>query len=811
MSMNHRASTVLVNDSGNANLGQSYLVNMFAVGATVVSTASTASPTVRAGHGFQVGDVLIVGIDTTKVTTVTAVSATSVTWSGAISLSAGDLLVNLGPDSLTGGTPDYDGSRMDIFSDMDGSTAISSAQVTADSTTGNYDYYHEGTGHHWELIRTAAGVPLVIVDGFSGDELTPGDYGANGDATDEVGQLQAMFWACSGLAKPIVFPPGKTYIISTGIDMQSKSNVHVKGNASTIKFDTSADSGNADPAVHTESILWFKTSSDVHIDGLNFNGNLSNRSVSGTESFMDCISIDDGSSDVLIENCFITEGMTDGIVLLINTSGTPCTRIQILNNHITKCRRNNISVIAGTDVDIIGNKIEDAGLSNSKGTNPKAGIDVEVESSGGSGACDRIKVLNNKVTGSLGTYGITFSSAVVATDVEFAGNEVYSNPGSASTVAEAGMNFQYKSPLTTGHTGCTVHHNTVYLNGKGGIRCVDDAVESVKDNVIHTNAEYGIIWQSTQDVIAIVENNIFHGNGTGGSGLGIGVNSSSVQGALIVRGNTFYDNDGLAAAGDMDTADATFLFENNLIYDTQGTATQTLCSSSGAGSNARRIASGNVYRNLLTATYANFSIVTNDINVGSTAETAEQPTFESGISVGDSTDADVSALVVRRSGTDKALSWDESTGRFDLNDSLEIPTSFHLSGGFGDSCLMQVKSSEITLNTGGTDTDESGLLIGASIILGVVARVTTTITTATNWSIGDTVASGENRFTPVNSTMTAGETQIGLNHRDPTVATAALGPVQASSADLRITTTGTPGAGKIRVTVFLMSFVNPTS
>ena len=83
--------------------------------------------------------------------------------------------------------------------------------------------------------------------------------------------------------------------------MQTFSNVHVVGNASTIKFDTSDDSSNSDAGVHTESILWFKTSSNVHIDGLNFNGNLSNRAVSGSESFNDCISLDQGCSDVLIE------------------------------------------------------------------------------------------------------------------------------------------------------------------------------------------------------------------------------------------------------------------------------------------------------------------------------------------------------------------------------------------------------------------------------------------------------------------------------------------------------------------------------
>lgn len=123
---------------------------------------------------------------------------------------------------------------------------------------------------------------------------------------------------------------------------------------------------------------------------------------------------------------------------------------------------------------------------------------------------------------------------------------------------------------------------------------------------------------------------------------------------------------------------------------------------------------------------------------------------------------------------------------------------------------IQTISESITLNTGGTTTDSSADLLPAnSIILSVVARVTTTITTATDWNLQDPTTA--NRFLSPNSTLTAGTTAVGLNHLQGGVATDGAGPVQIAAAKLRIVTTGTPGAGVIRVTVTYLSLTPPTS
>jgi len=137
-------------------------------------------------------------------------------------------------------------------------------------------------------------------------------------------------------------------------------------------------------------------------------------------------------------------------------------------------------------------------------------------------------------------------------------------------------------------------------------------------------------------------------------------------------------------------------------------------------------------------------------------------------------------------------------------------TSYTLTGAHGELWTSGQATEAITLSTGGATTDSSANLLPAnSIIDAVVCVVTTTITTATDWGISDPTTTL--RFSAVNSTMTAGTTIVGLKHMFGVVSTTASGPTQAAAAKLRITTTGTPGAGAVRCTVFYRTFTAPSS
>lgn len=134
-----------------------------------------------------------------------------------------------------------------------------------------------------------------------------------------------------------------------------------------------------------------------------------------------------------------------------------------------------------------------------------------------------------------------------------------------------------------------------------------------------------------------------------------------------------------------------------------------------------------------------------------------------------------------------------------------------LYGSHGESWVEGSTTEEITLSNAATTTDSvADLLPVNSIILAVVARVTVTITAlATVWKIGDPTTA--NRFTSNDATLTAGETQVGLNHWHGGVASDAAGPTQQVADKIRITTDAIPGAGKVRVTVFYRQYIAPTS
>lgn len=121
---------------------------------------------------------------------------------------------------------------------------------------------------------------------------------------------------------------------------------------------------------------------------------------------------------------------------------------------------------------------------------------------------------------------------------------------------------------------------------------------------------------------------------------------------------------------------------------------------------------------------------------------------------------------------------------------------------------IQGSASELlTLNTAGTTTDTSANLLPAnSVIRSVVVRVTTSITVASAFSVGDATIAA--RFLATGTGLTSGSTGVGLAHVDQT---GTSGPRQTSAAKVRVTTTGTPSAGQVRITVFYDQFIAPTS
>lgn len=122
-----------------------------------------------------------------------------------------------------------------------------------------------------------------------------------------------------------------------------------------------------------------------------------------------------------------------------------------------------------------------------------------------------------------------------------------------------------------------------------------------------------------------------------------------------------------------------------------------------------------------------------------------------------------------------------------------------------------VNTELVTLATGAAVTDTTGNLLPAnSIIDSVMGIVTTLITTAVSWGLGDPTTAS--RFTATNAGAVAlGTKLIGLAHMQGGISTDAAGPVQTAAAKVRITVNANPGAGAVRVTVMGRTFAAPTA
>lgn len=144
--------------------------------------------------------------------------------------------------------------------------------------------------------------------------------------------------------------------------------------------------------------------------------------------------------------------------------------------------------------------------------------------------------------------------------------------------------------------------------------------------------------------------------------------------------------------------------------------------------------------------------------------------------------------------------------------SAQSTTNLRIIGPHGEfqlsaASLCEAAGGPTTLATGATTTDTGVTCLPAnSVIDAVVYRITTTITTAASFTIGDATTAA--RFCGTQSTLTAGTTGICFVQADQT---GAAGPRQTTAVAVRVTTNVNPGAGAIRLTVFYHTWTAPTS
>lgn len=143
-----------------------------------------------------------------------------------------------------------------------------------------------------------------------------------------------------------------------------------------------------------------------------------------------------------------------------------------------------------------------------------------------------------------------------------------------------------------------------------------------------------------------------------------------------------------------------------------------------------------------------------------------------------------------------------AAGRVDVTNGSTGNGALNVAGtgsGNAQTCIIESVSANTTLNTGSVTTNSVQIPLDA-VVIDVSARITTTITTAANWSLG--VGGATTRYVNASATLTAGTTATGAD----------LAPRKyAAATNTVITTNVNPGAGAIRVTVHYIKITAPTS
>jgi parallel beta-helix repeat protein len=208
------------------------------------------------------------------------------------------------------------------------------------------------------------------------------DYGAHPDTGQDM--TQALQTACdmaTGTGGTVLIPPGVFMV-----EAVNQRGIH-PGDNSTIHLESGAVLAALPNSSQNYSVVTI-TTSNVVFEGGEIRGERASHTGSGGEWGMG-ISVR-GGQNVTVRNVLARECWGDGFYIADNASNI--TIQQVIADHN---RRQGMSIIAASNVVVV-----DSTFSNTEGTLPMAGIDVEPDSGGGS--AQNIRVSNCRFTGNAG-------------------------------------------------------------------------------------------------------------------------------------------------------------------------------------------------------------------------------------------------------------------------------------------------------------------------------------------------------------------------------------------------------------------------
>ena len=350
--------------------------------------------------------------------------------------------------------------------------------------------------------------------------------GAKGDGvTNDTDNINAIIqYAKNNGGGKIYFPSG-TYMIETAISNTTEKGIVIDGDNIHIELSDGAVLKAIPNQYPKYSILTFKDMKHGRVKGGKIIGDRIEHdytSISGTHEFGFGVHIY-SAENITVEKCYISDLTGDCIEIWGRNNPTdgyiPSKFITIKNCSLNMSRRNNISIVVGSDITISENIISNAGESDgvNDGTDPKSGVDIE----GGSNP-SRINVINNIFTNNLGGSVIVFN-----------GNEV----NISGNISDQTIMYQYSSNTNIS--------NNILRNFKGTKRAgIEQTITSINPNtkgyMIPIGCKYEINSQQTFDFTSIGSPNndigtVFVTTGTGV--LGDGDSITRILENISITGN----------------------------------------------------------------------------------------------------------------------------------------------------------------------------------------------------------------------------------------------------------------------------------